>query len=661
MEKDNNNGGPAKRQGLLQRKTTPVSTVAKQEVPSASENGSAVTRRNSTLSVSPGERTVRRLRLSRAVTLPEDTKVSDACRRMVLRKVDAALLTDSKSVLCGIVTDKDIATRVIAEGLKPELTPVSKVMTKDPTYVMMDTSAVEALEKMVQGKFRHLPVVENSEVKALLDITKCLYDAIAKMEKAAEKGSAIAAAVEGVERQYGDAPSTFIESLRDQMFRPTLSTLITENRKIATVSPFESVYMATKKMREYKVNSVVITAGNKPKGILTSKDVLVRVVAQNLSAESTLVDKVMTRNPECATVDTTIVDALHIMHDGKFLHLPVIDKDGFVVACVDVLQITHAAISTVGSANGTNDMGSAMLQKFLDSTLSLEPREDDEDSRSDISTRLPNDGLEAGKVGYPFLGLGNSFAFKLQDLKGRIHRFNCGTESLTELASAVVQRIGDDLDQSQPTQILYEDEEGDNVLLSTDSDLSDAVNHARLTGLKVLRLHIDNMKSEAKETAQPRDSVGLDLAKKHDSSSVYTAVFTGAALLAAVSLTVYLKRVTSMPLKETTNINMSALPCIKTNVITSTMLIANAFNFSDDVSLDSPCEAKPIVPTSPPFPNAYAHNHTSFRQNSVLMATFNGKLQPLNEPLDTYVIPPQEVISLMHVVGAYNTRCMIYP
>lgn len=39
---------------------------------------------------------------------------------------------------------------------------------------------------------------------ALLDITKCLYDAISRMEKAAEQGSAIAAAVEGVERQMGN-------------------------------------------------------------------------------------------------------------------------------------------------------------------------------------------------------------------------------------------------------------------------------------------------------------------------------------------------------------------------------------------------------------------------------------------------------------------------
>ena len=36
--------------------------------------------------------------------------------------------------------------------------------------------------------------------------------------------------------------------------------------------------------------------------------------------------QIMTPNPECATVDTPIVDALHTMHDGKFLHLPVVDR-----------------------------------------------------------------------------------------------------------------------------------------------------------------------------------------------------------------------------------------------------------------------------------------------------------------------------------------------
>lgn len=45
--------------------------------------------------------------------------------------------------------------------------------------------------------------MEDGEVIAMLDIAKCLYDAISRLEKAAEQGSAQAAAVEGVERQLG--------------------------------------------------------------------------------------------------------------------------------------------------------------------------------------------------------------------------------------------------------------------------------------------------------------------------------------------------------------------------------------------------------------------------------------------------------------------------
>jgi len=534
-------GAQGRRQSLTQRKGSTASV--KKQVPS--ENGSNGSLRKPATPLSPptsAERTVKRLRLSKALTIPEGTSVYDACRRMAMRRVDAALLTDHGALLSGIITDKDVATRVIAEGLKPRETPVSKVMTRNPTFVMAESSAVEALEKMIQGKFRHLPVVENGEVIALLDITKCLYDAIAKMEKAAEKGSAIAAAVEGIERQFGDAPSTFIETLREQIFRPSLSTIIMENTKVATVSPTESVYMAAKKMREFRVNSVIVTTGNKPQGILTSKDLLTRIVAHNLYPESTLVEKVMTPNPDCTTADTTIVDALHTMHDGKFLHLPVVDKDGFILACLDVLQLTHAAMAMVGGASGAvSDTASTMMQKFWDSTLTLEPQEIDEDSRSDFSPRQSVDGTESVKTGYR-LGPGNTFDFKLCDSKGRIHRFNCGTESLAELASAVVQRIGDDIDQLRPPQILYEDDEGDKVLLSTDSDLVAAVNHARQAGWKGLRVHVNSSIPEDKKTVLSRDSVELDLAQRHYRSSAYKTVIAGVALLAGVSIIVYLKR-----------------------------------------------------------------------------------------------------------------------
>lgn len=535
---------PAPRRNSLVQKRNP-STVKKSSI--QSENG---TTNGGTLSKpsSPkqtpvgGERTVKKLRLSKALTIPEGTTVSDACRRMAARRVDAVLLTDANALLSGIVTDKDIATRVIAEELRPEQTIISKVMTRNPIFVTSDSLAIEALQKMVQGKFRHLPVVENGEVIALLDITKCLYDAISRMEKAAEQGSAIAAAVEGVERQWGSnfsAPSAFIETLRDRMFKPSLSTIIAENAKVAIVSPSDPVHVAAKQMREMRVNSVVIATENKIQGILTSRDILMRVVAQNLAPTLTLVEKVMTPNPECATLETTILEALHIMHDGKFLHLPIVDKDGYVVACVDVLQITHAAISMVDSSSGAvNDVANTMMQKFWDSALSLEPPEDyDNQSEMSMSAVNTSDGTELGR--YPSLGLGNSFAFKFADHKGRVHRLYFGTENLGELVSAVMQRSGDVSDQGRP-QLLYEDDEGDRVILTTDCDLVSAVSHARSVGLKVLRLHLDVSDSSQRKAGQ--ELCTTTTSEKTGWLTPRSGILAGAVALTGISVLVYLKR-----------------------------------------------------------------------------------------------------------------------
>ncbi|XP_055828412.1 CBS domain-containing protein CBSCBSPB5-like isoform X1 [Solanum dulcamara] len=492
-----------------------------------------------------GERTVKRLRLSKALTVPESTSIYDACRRMAARRVDALLLTDSNALLCGILTDKDITTRVIASEVNIQETPVSKVMTKHPVFVLSDTLAVEALQKMVLGKFRHLPVVENGEVIALLDIAKCLYDAIARLERATEKGKAIVASVEGVEKNWGASVSgsdSFIETLRERMFRPSLSTIISENPKTVTVEPNDTVLDAAKKMLESQTSSAIVAVDKKPQGILTSKDILMRVIAQDLSPESIIVERVMTPNPECATTDTPIVDALHTMHDGKFLHLPVIDRDGIVVAVVDVLHITHAAVAMVGNTSGVNnEVANTRMQKFWDSAMELSP-DDDEDTRSIASLKLASEGVELRRsISYPSSSLPNTFAFKIQDRMGRMHRFNCNIRSMTDVITAIIQRVGDDINRKNLPQILYEDEDHDKVVLATESDLTAAVDHARSAGWKGLRLHLDYSGKRGHRKGSSSNS--LDYAHTESAwASAYSAVAAGAALVAGLGVIAFLRR-----------------------------------------------------------------------------------------------------------------------
>ncbi|KAJ6374525.1 hypothetical protein OIU78_030103 [Salix suchowensis] len=488
-----------------------------------------------------GERTVKRLGLSKALTVPENTSIYQACCRMAAHRVDALLITDSNSLLCGILTDKDLVSRVIARELNLEETPVSKVMTRSPVFVLSETLALEALQKMVQGKFRHLPVVDNGEVIAILDIAKCLYDAITRMERAAEKGKAIAAAVEGVEKNWGtsiSAANMFIETLREQMFRPAISTIIPENSKIVTVSPTETVLEVTKKMFESASSCAVVTVDKKARGILTSKDILMRVITQNLSPNSTLVEQVMTPNPECATIDTPIVDALHTMHDGKFLHLPVLDRDENIVAVLDVIHIAHAAVATAGSAAAANnETANTMMQKFWDSTMALGPNDDDDEARSEGSLKLASEGTEAGRSFlYPSSAYRNAFSFKIEDKRGRMHRFNCETRNLTDIRTSILQRLGDGINRDNLPQILYEDEDHDKVVLASDGDLITAVEHARSAGLKSLRLHLEYSGRKGS------GSEGFVNAEANARASAYSTIAAGAALVAGLGVLAYMKR-----------------------------------------------------------------------------------------------------------------------
>ncbi|CAI9267844.1 unnamed protein product [Lactuca saligna] len=146
-------------------------------------------------------------------------------------------------------------------------TPVSKVMKKNLIYVFSITLVVESLQNLVLD-------TENDEVIALLNIAKCLSYAIGRMENAAEKEKARAAAVEGVGKHWG-------------------TTLLGPNTIVA-VSPFDTVVMVTKKMLEFRVSSAIVTVDNKARQIIISNDILTQVIAQDLPAESTSVEKVPT-------------------------------------------------------------------------------------------------------------------------------------------------------------------------------------------------------------------------------------------------------------------------------------------------------------------------------------------------------------------------------
>jgi CBS domain-containing protein len=97
----------------------------------------------------------------REVDLVEpDETVQTAAARMNSRNVGTLMVLDKESRPIGILTDRDLAVRVVGKGLNPVDTPVRDVMSKAPDYVREDTPIETALTRMRAGTYRRLPVVD---------------------------------------------------------------------------------------------------------------------------------------------------------------------------------------------------------------------------------------------------------------------------------------------------------------------------------------------------------------------------------------------------------------------------------------------------------------------------------------------------------------------
>jgi signal-transduction protein with cAMP-binding, CBS, and nucleotidyltransferase domain len=114
--------------------------------------------------------------------------VLEAAQAMAAARADAALLVDARGGLTGILTDTDVTRRVLGQRLDPAALPCSQAMTRGPACVRLADSALDALDTMVSRRFRHLPVLDAvGSVAGLLDIARCLHDAIAALERLQER------------------------------------------------------------------------------------------------------------------------------------------------------------------------------------------------------------------------------------------------------------------------------------------------------------------------------------------------------------------------------------------------------------------------------------------------------------------------------------------
>jgi len=132
-----------------------------------------------------------------------------------------------------------------------------------------------------------------------------------------------------------------------------MSVGIISTRYVDVADADETVQAAAQRMHERKVGTLVILdRANKPVGILTDRDLVIRAVAQGKDPRQTHVGDVMTRNPTMLSQAAPIEQALALMRSGSFRRIPVTGDDGALVGLIsldDILSLLAEEFTQVGA------------------------------------------------------------------------------------------------------------------------------------------------------------------------------------------------------------------------------------------------------------------------------------------------------------------------
>lgn len=120
------------------------------------------------------------------ISISPGASVFEAIKLMADESIGSLVVLDEQGKLAGIVTERDYARKVIVKGRSSKETPVADIMTTDVLTAATDHSVKACMELMTEKRIRHLPVVENDEVTAIISIGDLVQAIIADQQEEIE-------------------------------------------------------------------------------------------------------------------------------------------------------------------------------------------------------------------------------------------------------------------------------------------------------------------------------------------------------------------------------------------------------------------------------------------------------------------------------------------
>lgn len=117
------------------------------------------------------------------VTIDPTATVTAAAKLLGQRGIGAVVVTGAEGRTIGIVSERDIVKALAARGATVLDTPVSEIMTRKVVTCTQQDTIGELMQTMTDGKFRHVPVVEQDRLVGIVSIGDVVKSRLEQMEQ----------------------------------------------------------------------------------------------------------------------------------------------------------------------------------------------------------------------------------------------------------------------------------------------------------------------------------------------------------------------------------------------------------------------------------------------------------------------------------------------
>ncbi len=278
-------------------------------------------------------------------TVPPETPVFEVAQVMDAEGVgDVLVAWDRKPI--GLLTDRDLVVRVLAQGLNPKTLLVWEVMSKPLVLASGTQDLGEAVGLMARHGIRRLPIVDDAgRVDSILTLDDILLlglngrphlRAIIQGQLETKKAGVKPAAAKEPGLSFRDiAPIT-------HAFSAAVAVARNRAQDVCTVISEAPILEAAQAMVSRDVGDVFVVVDRKPVGILTDRDLVVRVMAVGADPETTLAWEVMSQPLVTVTDDAGVEGAVALMARHGIRRLPIVDEAGRLISVLtldDILML----------------------------------------------------------------------------------------------------------------------------------------------------------------------------------------------------------------------------------------------------------------------------------------------------------------------------------